>query len=360
MELAITLDKRMNLFDKRRKNDMSTTPPFYQKTNEEVGQGYLDMPSLMAELDRFRKKNARLLHLNELHARLAAAIDLASMIESFSVWLMPRVEHDLVAYNNPDKERRYMYCSCHGPDREKVVTVAEKLFQMQPSNISERWYDEDYYVQNWHLGALEESGLVLVFRKDRILSERESMLISDALEVLKEPLQRALDYEDLFAAARKDPLTGLYNRRVFEEQIGAMLDNAKRHGHPLSIMSMDLDRFKQINDNLGHSVGDSVLQKVAQTFASLVRGGDLLVRMGGDEFLLVLPNTDHNAAKLLGERLCNAINDLEIYSGPSCKLGVSIGGCQWEPGMSKELWLDKVDRLLYEAKEHGRNRVWME
>lgn len=339
---------------------MSTALPFDQKMNKKADQGHVDMSSLMAELDRFRKKNARLLHLNELHARLAAAIDLASMIESFSVWLMPRVEHDLVAYNNPDKERHYMYCSCHGPDREKVVTVAEKLFQMQPNNIAERWYDDEYYVQNWHLGSLEASGLILVFRKDRILSEKESQLITDALNVLKEPLQRALDYEDLFASARKDPLTGLNNRRVFEEQIGPMLDNAKRHEYPLSIMSMDLDRFKQINDNLGHSVGDSVLQKVAHTFASLVRGGDLLVRMGGDEFLLVLPNTDHNAAKLLGERLCKAISDLEIYSGPSCKLGVSIGGCQWAPDMSKESWLDEVDRLLYEAKEHGRNRVWME
>ena len=325
----------------------------------EESDSAIDMSSLMAELDRFRKKNARLLQLNELHARLAASIDLASMIEGFSIWLMPRVEHDLVAYNNRDKERGYIYCSCHGPDREKVVTVAEKIFEMHPHSIASRWDDEEYCVQNWNLEILEESGLFLVFRKDRVLTDSENELIASALEVLKEPLQRALDYEDLFAASRKDPLTGLDNRRVFEEQIGPMLDNAKRHKYPLSIMSMDLDRFKQVNDNLGHSVGDSVLQKIAQTFASHVRGGDLLVRMGGDECLLVLPNTDQAAARLLGERLRRAISDLEIYSTPSCKLGVSIGGCEWTPGMSKESWLEEVDRLLYEAKEHGRNRVWM-
>jgi len=338
---------------------MSNILSFAQTKKSGIGNSSLDMSSLMAELDRFRKRNARLLQLNELHARLAASIDLSSMIEGFSVWLTPRVEHDLVAYSNPEKERCYIYCSCHGPDREKVVTVAEKIFQLQPNNIAAGWDDEEYYIQNWLLGALEESGLFLVFRKDRVLTEAESELISDALEVLREPLQRALDYEDHFAASRKDPLTGLDNRRVFEEQIGPMLDNAKRHNYPLSIISMDLDRFKQVNDNLGHSVGDSVLQKVAQTFASHVRGGDLLVRMGGDEFLLVLPNTDQKAAKLLAERLCKAVSDLEIYSGPSCKLGVSIGGCQWSPDMSREEWLKKVDRLLYQAKEHGRNRVWM-
>lgn len=240
---------------------MSSILSFAQTKESGTGNSSLDMSRLMAELARFRKKNARLLQLNELHARLAASIDLSSMIEGFSVWLMPRVEHDLVAYNNRDKERSYIYCSCHGPDREKVVTIAEKIFQLQPNNISARW-DDEYYVQNWHLGALEASGLFLVFRKDTVLTEAESELVSDALEVLREPLQRALDYEDLFVASRKDPLTGLDNRRVFEEQIGPMLDNAKRHKYPLSIISMDLDRFKQINDNLGHSVGDSVLQKL--------------------------------------------------------------------------------------------------
>ncbi|MBC8318415.1 MAG: GGDEF domain-containing protein [Desulfobulbaceae bacterium] len=332
---------------------------FAQKNKGDSANSSEEMSMLMAELDRFRKKNARLLYLNELHARLAASIDLSSMIEGFSVWLMPRVEHDLVAYNNPDKERQYIYCSCHGPDREKVVTVAEKIFQLQPHKISEKWSDDGYYVQNWHLGAMEESGLLLVFRNDRVLTDVESKLIADALDVLKEPLQRALDYEDLFVAARKDPLTGLDNRRVFDERIGSMLDNARRHGSPLSIISMDLDRFKQVNDNLGHAVGDSVLQRVAQTFASHVRSGDLLVRMGGDEFLLVLPNTDHNAAKRLGERLRASVSDLGIYSGPSCKLGVSIGGCQWSPDMGKEAWLKEVDTLLYQAKEHGRNMVWM-
>lgn len=338
---------------------MSSILSFAQTQKSGTEKNSLDMASLMAELDRFRKKNARLLHLNDLHARLAASIDLSSMIEGFSVWLRPRVEHDLVAYSNSEKERSYIYCSCHGPDREKIVTVAEKIFQLQPNNISARWDDDEYYVQNWHLGTLEASGLFLVFRKDTVLTEAESELISDALEVLREPLQRALDYEDLFVASRKDPLTGLDNRRVFEEQIGSMLDNAKRHKHPLSIISMDLDRFKQINDNLGHSVGDSVLQRVAQAFASHIRGGDLLVRMGGDEFLLVLPNTGQKAAKLLAERLCSSVRDLEIYSSPSCKLGVSIGGCQWAPDMSREEWLVKVDQLLYQAKEHGRNRVWM-
>jgi GGDEF domain-containing protein len=257
--------------------------------SENLGRDFcqVDMTSLMAELDRFKKKTAQLSLLNELHARLAGAVDLPGMIEAFSVWLMPLVEHDLVAYHNPDRKRNYMYSSCHGPDRQRIFQLAEKLFDSQPGNGDHGWYEEDFYVQNWHLGSMDSSGLVLVLRQSKVIDAEEAALIDQALEVLREPLQRALDYEDLFVIARRDILTGLANRRVFEERIGPLMDNSKRHHHPLTLACMDLDRFKQVNDNLGHAEGDRVLKKVADTFKSMVRSSDLLVRMGGDEFFLV-------------------------------------------------------------------------
>jgi diguanylate cyclase (GGDEF)-like protein len=327
--------------------------------SENLGRDFcqVDMTSLMAELDRFKKKTAQLSLLNELHARLAGAVDLPGMIEAFSVWLMPLVEHDLVAYHNPDRKRNYMYSSCHGPERQRIFQLAEKLFDSQPENGDQGWHEEDFYVQNWHLGSIDSSGLVLVLRQSKVIDAEEAALIDQALEVLREPLQRALDYEDLFVIARRDILTGLANRRVFEERIGPLMDNSKRHHHPLTLACMDLDRFKQVNDNLGHAEGDRVLKKVADTFKSMVRSSDLLIRMGGDEFFLVLPETSLDSARVLAERLCKAIDDLAIYSAPGQKLGVSIGLSQWQPGMKIEEWLQSTDELLYQAKDNGRSQV---
>ncbi|MFH1216630.1 MAG: GGDEF domain-containing protein [Pseudomonadota bacterium] len=317
----------------------------------------IDMPALMAELDQFRKKTARLAQLNELHGRLAGAVDLPSMIESFSIWLMPLVEHDLVAYHNAERKRSYMYSSSHGPERQRIFELAEKLFISRLENGGHGWYEEDFYVQNWHLGSIDSSGLVLVLRQARVLDAEEATLINEALSVLREPLQRALDYEDLFEIARRDTLTGLANRRVFEERIGALMDSSRRHDHPLTIVCMDLDRFKLVNDNLGHAEGDRVLKKVASTFSSMVRSSDLLVRMGGDEFVLVLPDTPLDAARILAERLCSAIDNLEINAAPGQRLGVSIGLSQWEPDLTKDEWLQLTDELLYQAKNNGRSRV---
>lgn len=319
---------------------------------------HIDMPSLMAELDEFRKKTERLSLLNELHARLAGTVELPSMIEAFSVWLMPLVKHDLVGYHNESRQRSYMYCSCHGPERQRIYKVAEKLFLAQIED-SANGADEDYYVQNWHIGALESSGLMLVLRQDRIITPHEAAVIDEALEVLKEPLQRALDYEDLFRISRIDALTGLANRRVLDECIGRIIADSRRHHRPLTIACLDLDHFKQVNDNFGHAEGDRVLKKVAETFKDMVRSSDVLVRMGGDEFVVVLPETDLASAAILAERLCLAIEQLSIPSGDGEKLGVSIGLSQLRDDMSKEDWLEKTDDLLYQAKKNGRCQVCM-
>lgn len=336
---------------------MSESVSLRQIENSSAGFCQIDMPSLMAELDQFRKKTERLSLFNELHARLAGAVDLPGMVEAFSIWLMPHVEHNLVAYNNPKRDRSYMYSSCHGPERQRIFEVAEKLFHSQTVSEERGWYENDFYVQNWHLGSLNSGGMGLVLRQDKVISVDEANLIDEGMAILRDPLERALDYEDLFEIARRDTLTGLANRRVFEERIGPLMDAGRRHKHPLTIACMDLDYFKQINDDLGHDEGDRVLQKVANTFQEMVRGSDLLVRMGGDEFLIVLPETDLAAALVLSERLCLAIADLEIYSSPGVKLGVSIGLSQWHSAISKDEWLRQTDELLYQAKDNGRCRV---
>lgn len=320
-----------------------------------------DLTGLIAELNRVRKNTEWLAKINDLHARLARALDLNSMIETFSVWLMPLLEHDLIGYNHIDRQRKHLFCSSHGPDRRGVIKVAEEIFNdpVKQGDSLPR-HQNQFFVQSWSMGARETNGRLLLVRKDRKIGTGETEMFDNVLEVLSDPLQRALDYEDLFDQVRQDSLTGLANRRVFDEQIPPLLASARRHGFPVTLCSMDLDKFKQVNDQLGHAEGDKVLRQVALTFAKMVRGSDILVRMGGDEFLLVLPYTDSQAAHYLAQRLCHAVDELDIFSKPGEKLGVSIGLSQWHPDLSQEEWIQKADELLYQAKKTGRSRVCME
>lgn len=341
---------------------MSTALSFSDR--DAIGQVNLDQ--LMVELDRYRRQSEWLKQVNELHARLAGATDLQGMIEAFSVWLTPLVEHDLIAYRSLDRSRVHITCSCHGPERRLAMQTAEEVFEKidcQLDGACCEW--EPFFVQQWQMSFAADTasavqGCLMLLRRETCIVAEEDQILRDALEILGEPLQRALMYEDLFAQARRDILTGLDNRRVFEERIGPMLETARRHGRPITVASMDLDHFKQINDTLGHAAGDNALQMVAKTLTGMVRNSDLLVRMGGDEFVLVLPDTALAPARLLAERLCGAVDGLDLNAGDGSKLGVSIGLVQWSPEMSKDEWLQRADEVLYQAKKAGRCRVCIE
>ena len=329
--------------------------------------GPLNLDHLMVELDHYRRQSEWLKQVNELHARLAGATDLQGMIEAFSVWLTPLVEHDLIAYRSLDRSRMHIICSCHGPDRRLAMQTAEEVFEKVDCQLNDACCEwGPFFVQQWPMSfavdaAADNQGCLMLLRRGTCIEAEETQILRDALEILGEPMQRAIMYEDLFAQARRDMLTGLDNRRVFEERIGSMLETARRHGRPITVASMDLDHFKQINDTLGHAAGDTALQMVAKTLAGMVRNSDLLVRMGGDEFVLVLPDTGLEAARLLAERLCGAVDGLALNAGDDgSRLGVSIGLVQWNPEMSKDEWLQRADEVLYQAKKTGRCRVCVE
>ncbi len=177
------------------------------------------------------------------------------------------------------------------------------------------------------------------------------------MKILREPLQRALEYEDLYEQASRDSLTGLANRRVFDERIDSIIGGAGRHGYSVTLACLDLDKFKQINDTFGHMVGDLVLQKVSRIMEGMVRSCDLLVRMGGDEFMLVMSNTNLAEAEILAGRICEAIESVDLPSAGRGQLGVSIGLSEWNPELKKEDWIQQADEALYKAKENGRSCV---
>jgi diguanylate cyclase (GGDEF)-like protein len=167
---------------------------------------------------------------------------------------------------------------------------------------------------------------------------------------------------ELERRAYSDYLTGLPNRRYFIEEAEVELSRFHRYGGQLSLIMFDIDRFKQVNDAYGHSIGDRVLQKIADICRSSLRDIDIIGRIGGEEFAILLPQTGAEDAKKAAERLRIAISQAQVAVSdgmlPSftASFGVSIAEGK---DISIDQLLNQADNALYEAKESGRNRVCM-
>jgi diguanylate cyclase (GGDEF)-like protein len=186
------------------------------------------------------------------------------------------------------------------------------------------------------------------------------------MEIATDITQRKLVEEELKAArnraevlASKDELTGLDNRRAFFDQGERIFKQAIRFKHPVSVIMMDVDCFKNINDGYGHSVGDKVLQIIAKHLQSMVREIDVVARIGGEEFAFVLPETEADEAVNLAERLRLKIEETEVmHKGKKIKVTGSFGiASYFAESETLETMLTKADDALYIAKEKGRNRV---
>ncbi|MBC7996052.1 MAG: GGDEF domain-containing protein, partial [Rhizobacter sp.] len=177
--------------------------------------------------------------------------------------------------------------------------------------------------------------------------------------------QMAAEAERLQAQARElgryvlaDPLTGLGNRRQVERELPRLLSHSERSGEPLAVAVLDLDHFKRVNDRFGHAVGDAVLMAVADLFRARVRGGDLIARMGGEEFLIVLAHASLEWAREACERLRVAVEGHDwAQIAPGLQVTISIGLCLASAQRDGAQLLEQADLALYRAKNEGRNRV---
>ena len=185
------------------------------------------------------------------------------------------------------------------------------------------------------------------------------MLHRDAMELLNLTRELKAAKEEAEHQARVDALTGLPNRKAFFENGRALVALAHRHGRPLSLVMVDLDHFKSINDRFGHSAGDAALAAFAETLRSTERASDICGRIGGEEFALLLPETASAAAALLAERLREAIRTIRIPGvDAAATFSGSFGIAELLPGdTTLDALIDRADRALYRAKAEGRDRT---
>lgn len=157
----------------------------------------------------------------------------------------------------------------------------------------------------------------------------------------------------------RDPLTGVFNRRYLDAKLDEETNRSRRSGQPLSSLVIDLDHFKHINDTYGHPVGDQVIRHVCTLIAGQIRTVDTVVRYGGEEFVVVAPDSDVDAAAALGARVISSLNTraLTLADGTSLPVTASIGVAQYVPGETCNDFLARADSALYGAKRCGRNRL---
>jgi diguanylate cyclase (GGDEF)-like protein len=208
--------------------------------------------------------------------------------------------------------------------------------------------------QSDHLGEI-------AFYRGTRFNEQELISIETLLSTLLSPIRNALLYQVALGASLTDPLTGAGNRSSLTSNLQRELGLARRNNLQLSVLVIDIDRFKLINDTHGHGVGDLALKQLVKVINTVNRNTDLCFRYGGEEFVVVLSNTNKNGAKIIASRLCHAISKCHIGTeGGSIQIKVSIGIASHCDTDTQESLLNRADKAMYEVKRSGGNNInWL-
>lgn len=264
--------------------------------------------------------------LQQLSHQLHTSLDIDEVLSRFSSEIKPFIAHDYLGYSN---------------DRKGCSFSVGKISRYR---ITHR-----LSIKNESLGRL------VISRKQKF-TKIETETIEKIISSLIYPLRNALLYQDAVSAAQKDALTGIGNRRALNESLCREIELAQRHGRTLGMIIFDIDHFKNINDTYGHSTGDCLLKALTNTAEDTIRHSDQVFRYGGEEFVVLLPETGIKGVKLLAERIRRNVESLKcICEGHHIKMTASFGVATLNAEETEESFFIRTDKALYKAKSEGRN-----
>jgi diguanylate cyclase (GGDEF)-like protein len=208
-------------------------------------------------------------------------------------------------------------------------------------------------------------GLLLLLRDASTpYTAEEQRLVKLVASVVGVALENARLYQETQRLATVDPLTELFNYRYFHQTLSLEVARAKRHGYALAVLMADLDHFKRVNDTYGHPKGDELLREVARAASAQLRRTDVLARLGGEEFGVILPGSAYSAVAIVAEKLRAAVGRVRVPSGlgrDKIRITISVGGVSVSPADAEPRSLvNRADQALLRAKQAGRNRVVIE
>jgi len=200
-----------------------------------------------------------------------------------------------------------------------------------------------------------------ITQETQTIAAQNSRLRQDLADTTVQLTEIRTDFDRVHREAQNDPLTQVGNRKFFDEKIVDLMKSAEAENDPMSLLMVDIDHFKDFNDQYGHLVGDQVLRLVARTLVENLKGRDVICRYGGEEFVIILPHTRLQDADRVANQLRQTLANKHITrKGTNEDLGavtISIGATQYQKGEESEVLVARADTAMYQAKQAGRNRV---
>jgi diguanylate cyclase (GGDEF)-like protein len=241
---------------------------------------------------------------------------------------------------------------------QNFVTHDGMLYRHDPLKLSHKQGTQARHRCTYTLNIGDEPLGELVFCRSKKFTTTETSLMEDYLCYLLYPLRNALLYQEALNLAQKDPLTGVYNRAALDEALEREISFARRQSGALSLVVLDIDHFKTINDQYGHIIGDCVLKSVVEQIQGCMRSTDQLFRYGGEEFVVLTRNTDARGACLLAERIRKTVEESSCScSGAEIPVTLSAGVSTLRDHDLPVTLFAHADQALYLAKDRGRNQV---
>ncbi|MCC6141045.1 MAG: diguanylate cyclase [Nitrospira sp.] len=343
--------------------------------------------SLAQERDALKQFNRRLAGLNQLTQALARSLKPDEVVQALFAGVPTLTGAELIGLVRTNPERVWTWSKDGGQEREQIlrtqllgrlgrppqrVTSGAATLRLvgsrstsliksddssfaHPQQTTQAMHDIPLAIGPHAIGVLhvQRAG-------SQPFTEDEQQLLATIGTSLSLTLRNADAHQELQDMALRDPLTGVFNRRALDEPLMRELKAGLRYKTPACLMILDLDYFKTVNDRLGHTAGDLVLQELASLMTDTVRDVDMVGRYGGEEFAIILPHTSIEQAQPLAERLRNLIEThaFDVEDG-TVRLTASIGIAEvCNPAIAAvEDWVNAADAALYEAKAQGRNRV---
>lgn len=279
--------------------------------------------------DRILLKKKQLDNLLSSVTLFHSSLDIHTILQHFSHDLKRHLEYDSINYHHPVIQNRF--------------TLGK------PQKYKSHY---DLTIDKHALGEI-------TFTRHRPFKTKDTDKLEEQLCLLINPLKNAITHHQALNAALHDPLTTLLNRGSLPNTLQREIQLAKRHKHNLSLIILDIDNFKEINDVHGHLVGDQILSQTALVIQSTIRETDYAFRIGGEEFLILLVNTTKRGAKILSERLRQNIENPTIPEKNNSlpQITASLGVANFNLGETQQSFISRADKAMYEAKSKGKNKV---